>query len=183
MIELLDGMVDSYFNSIETVAMVIVCLMALRLRSGVAFLILCDFILVYFGQNWLRSLSMWGSLGLDYQYALGIKDSLMALALLSMAASPWLTVAYIAPALLCWGVWGSYTLVEYELFLEFYYAWSPLYALCMVGQIYGLSRGDSDAGKRIRRKAIPVDWDRILRPVNTVIYARVALPVFKIERY
>ena len=183
MIEFLDSVISHpRYDWVDLAALLVVCALALKLRSGVALLILADFALVYFGQNWLRSLSVWGSLGVDYQYTFGIKDTLFALALFLMAASPWLTAAYIIPALLCWGVWSSYSLLEYSQFLEIYYAWSPLYALCMIPQIYGLSRGDSDAGKRIRKSIIRIDWDRILQPVYSVVYARVAVTDFKIER-
>jgi hypothetical protein len=180
--QFLDSLTNLWAAYYDTLALFIVCYLAIRLRSGVAFIILADFILVYFGQNWIKSLSLWGSLGLDYHYVLGIKDTLLALALVLLAASPWLSVAYVIPALLCWGLWGSYTLVEYEVFLKFYYAWSPLYALCMILQIYGLSRGDSNAGKLIRRKIIPINWDRILQPINSFVYARFTLADFKAKR-
>jgi len=182
MMELLDSFTSFGAAYYDTLALFVICYLAIRLRSGVAFIILADFILVYFGQNWIKSLTLWGSLGLDYHYVLGIKDTLLALTLVLLAASPWLSVAYVIPALLCWGLWGSYTLVEYELFLKFYYAWSPLYALCMILQIYGLSRGDSNAGRRIRRKIIPIDWSRILQPVNSVVYARFTVTNFKVTR-
>lgn len=179
MIQLLDQLVDRYFDYVEIVGLLAIMVLALRLRSVVAFIVLADFTLVYFGQNWLRSLSIWGSLGLDYHYVLGIKDTLLALSLFLLAASPWLTMAYIIPALLCWVVWGSYSLFEYETFLKFYYAWSPLYAMAMFLQIFGLTRGDSDVGKRARAGLIPLNWDRIVQPLNRVAYARIAVPYFK----
>ena len=179
MIEFLDSLAEYWAAYYDTLALIVVCYLAIRLRSVVAFIILMEFTLVYFGQNWLRSLRIWGSLGLDYHYVLGIKDTLMALTLLALAASPWLTFAYIIPALLCWSLWLSYSLVEYNQFLEFYYAWSPLYALTMILQIYGLSLGDTDAGKRVRRKIIPIDWSGVFQPINRIAYARITLDNFK----
>ena len=175
----LDSLAELWAAYYDTLALFAICYLAIRSRSVVAFVVLADFTLVYFGQNWLKSLSIWGSLGLDYHYTLGIKDTLMALALFLLAASPWLTVAYVIPALLCWSLWASYSLVNYESFLEFYYAWSPLYALTMVLQIWGLTRGDSNAGKRIRRAIVPINWDRILQPVNSLAYARITFNPFK----
>lgn len=191
-IEFIDGLTTSFAGYYDTLALLVVCALALRLRSVVAFVVLADFVIVYFGQNWLKSLELWGSLGLDYHYTLGIKDTLIALTLLFLAGSPWLVAAYIIPALACWVVWASYGLidreffsvvvVDYDRFLDFYHAWSPIYALAMFFQIYGLTRGDSDAGRRVRRKIIPIDWDRVLQPFYSVAYARITLPTFKTSR-
>lgn len=179
-INLIDQVISHpWYDYVDILALGAVCLLSIKLRSVVAFVVLADFILVYFGQNWLRSLSIWGSLGLDYHYTLGIKDALMALLLFSLAASPWLTLSYIIPSMLCWGLWGSYSLLEYEQFLKFYYAWSPLYALAMFLQIYGLSVGDSDAGRRVRRGLIRIDWSGIFQPLNSIVYARITLDHFK----
>lgn len=183
MLSFIDGLIGHpLYDWVDLAALVIVALLSLKLRSIVALVVLLDFALVYFGQNWLRSLSLWGSLGLDYQYTLGVKDTLLAATLLFLAASPWLTLAYIIPALTCWVVWASYSLIEYETFLSFYYAWSPIYALAMFLQVFGLSRGDSSAGKLIRRKFIPANWDRFFQPVNRLIYARIAFAPVKITR-
>jgi hypothetical protein len=179
MIEFLDSITSIWAAYYDTLALFVVCYLAIRLRSVVAFVILADFVLVYFGQNWIKSLSFWGSLGLDYHYTLGIKDTLLALTLFLLAASPLLTFSYILPAVLCWFVWGSYTLVEYELFLKFYYAWSPLYALCMVLQIVGLSLGDSNAGRAVRRKVIPIDWSGIFQPVTSFMHTSITFNYFK----
>ena len=180
MINFFDTLAEQWAHYYDSVALIVVCLLAIRLRSVVAFLILLDFTLVYFGQNWLRSLSLWGSLGLDYHYVLGIKDALIAATLLVLAANPLLTLAYVLASLSCWSVWSSYSLLEYGQFLDVYHAWSPVYAFMMVLQIIGLSTGDGNAGKIIRRRIIPLDWDRIFQPVNRVVYARIAFTDFKI---
>lgn len=176
----LDQWFDVNASWVDTMALFIVAGIALKRKDLISIIILVDFIIVYFGQNWIKSLSLWGSLGIDYHYTLGIKDALIALGLLCLAAHPMILLSYIIPSLLCWGVWGSYSLLEYERFLSYYYAWSPLYALAMFLQIYGLTFGDSSAGKRIRRRALPINWDRIFQPINRIIYARITLPTLKI---
>jgi hypothetical protein len=49
-------------------------------------------------------------------------------------------------------------------------------------ECYGLAHGDSNAGKTVRRRIIPVDWDRIFQPVNRIIYARIATFDIKVKR-
>lgn len=186
----LTTMIETGFNWLQinapwldALALFVVCGIALKRPCAISLVVLLDFALVFFGQDWLQSLTLWGSLGLDYQYSLGIKDTLIAVNLILLAANPWLVVAYIMPAILSWSLWASYKLgLEYNLFLQCYYAWSPLYVLCMIPQIYGLSRGDSDAGKRIRRKLVPVGWDRFFQPVHRLVYADIATTVRKTQR-
>lgn len=172
MIEALDALISTHAPWLDALALFVVCGIALKRPCVISLVVLLDFALVFFGQDWLQSLTLWGSLGLDYQYSLGIKDTLIAVNLLLLAANPWLVIAYIIPAILSWSLWASYKLgLEYNLFLQCYYAWSPLYALCMIPQIYGLSRGNSDAGKRIRRKLVPAGWDRFFQPVSRFAHA------------
>ena len=174
MLILLDNLAEEWAQYYDTVALLLVCAICIpKRKSVVALVVLADFAIVYFCQNWLKTLELWGSLGLDYHYVLGIKDSLLALTLFLLAASPWLTIAYVLPALLCWSLWFSYSVVEYEIFKILYYSWSLPYALCMVLQIYGLTRGETDAGKRVRRKSLSFCWHRFFRPSYSFVYARI----------
>ena len=176
----LDSLAEFLASYYDTLALLVVCYLTARLRSGVAFIVLIEFTVTHFCQDFIRSLELWGSLGLDYHYALGIKDTILALTLFIIAASPWLTAAYIFPAFLCWGLWSSYSLLNYSMFLDLYHAWSPLYTVAMILQIYGLSRGSDDAGKRIRRAIIPVNWDRLFQPFCNFAYTRIATNHFRI---
>lgn len=183
MLSLIDSLIGSpWYDYVDLGALLLVCAISNRRKDVISLVVLLEFALVYFGQNWFRGLTMWGSLGLDYQYSLGIKDTVMAVNLLFLAASPWLVAAYIVPALTCWLLWASYSLVEYERFLTFYYAWSPIYALGMFLQIYGLSIGDSDAGKRIRATLVPHRWHWVFQSVNRLADSRIALPYSKTQR-
>lgn len=199
--QFLDSLVEIWAAYYDTLALFIICYLATRLRSVVAFVVLMEFTLVYFGQNWFKSLELWGSLGLNYHYALGIKDTLMALSLFILAASPWLTLAYITPSLLCWGLWWAYlaadktllinlslfdyvifnkVLITYDQWLQLYYTWSPLYALTMLLQINGLRFGNTNTGKRFRNRAVPINWDRLLQPFYRLAYARITINHSKI---
>jgi len=195
---LLDNLAEQWAQYYDTVALLLVCIIALYRRyTLITLIVLGDYTITYFGQNWLRSLELWGSLGIDYHYILGIKDSIMALTLFLLAASPWLSLAYLIPALLCWGLWWARLISEesitiniplFELsivdwvfitrdqWLAMYYAWSPLYALTMVLQIFGVSRGDSDAGKRVRRGFIHFNRSRVPYLINHIAIACTANP-------
>jgi hypothetical protein len=133
-----------------------------------------DFLLIYIGQDWLRSNELWGSLGLDYHYGLGIKDTLIALILFRLQANSIILASYLFASLLCWSVWSSYALLEYAKFITFYEAWSPLYFLAMIGQVTGLLAGDRDAGIHRRTRRVSDHRDRIFRAGNRVAGAYVA---------
>lgn len=159
----LDQWLDLYAPTLDAWALLFIMLIALRRRDLISLIVLLEFTLVFFGQNWLKSLSLWGSLGLDYHYTLGIKDTLMALLLLCLAAHPVLFASYIVPALLCWHLWGSYQVRPYDSFLDVYHAWSPYYATTMMFQVIGLAIGDRGVGERFRKRIVPIDWNRLLQ--------------------
>lgn len=179
----LDQWLSEYGQHLDVLAFAFLVIpVVLYRRDLVGFVVFCDFALMLFAYEWVESQSLWGALGLDYQYTLGIKDTLMALCLFLLTAHPIITLAYILAAFLCWVVWFSYQLLSHNAFLELFYAWSPLYALVMFIQILGLFTGDGNVGKIIRCKLIPLDWDRLLSPINSIMRTRIALPILKEKR-
>lgn len=167
-------MIEWYFNLHQHISpwgdLAALCAVLVLLawhRTLVAFVVFIEFALVYVGQDWLRETELWGGLALDYHYGLGIKDALMCLILIRIRANPLITVSYVSASLLCWAVWASHSLLEYEKFITVYHAWSPLYFLAMVIQVTGLYNGGRDAGilARVWRVSTHRDW--IFRAFNS----------------
>ena len=154
---------DSFVNVIapwgDLAALFAVMGIALWKRNAIALVVLLDFAIVYFGQDWLKTLEFWGSKGLDYHYGLGIKDCLIAVLLVCLRANPFLSAIYGIASVLSWSVWAPYQLLEYEAFLMFWYLWSPLYFLAMIIQVAALWMGGSKRGGKPVR-AVPVSPDR-----------------------
>lgn len=159
-IESLDSIVNVIAPWGDLAALFAVMFLAGWRRNAISLVVLLDFAIVYFGQDWLKTLEFWGAKGLDYHYGLGIKDCLIALILVSLRANPLLSVIYGVASVLSWSVWASYQLLEYELFLMFWYAWSPLYFIGMFVQVAALWMGGANGGKRARTVAVPANRDR-----------------------
>lgn len=187
MFELADIWLDNNALWLDALALVFVCAIALKRRDVISLVIMADFALTILGYSLIRSLPIWPDIDMDYQYVLGAKDTLVALLLIILAANPLITLGYILGALACWSVWGGYAAVldyrlDYYVWIEYFFAWSPIYFCIMLLEIYGLSRGDGNVGKRIRRTIIPINWDRLFQPIHSFVYARITLIGFKIKR-
>lgn len=172
---------------LDVMALFVVCAIALKRKDIIGFIVMMEFAIILLAYNFVKSLPIWPDIHLDYQYILGAKDALIALSLFILAAHPLITLSYILGSLSCLGVWYGYEMaydhkIDYYAWRDYFYLWSPVYFCIMIAQIYGLSLGDSNVGKRVRRAIIPLNWDRLLQPLNSLIYTRITFPSFKIKR-
>ena len=163
---------------LDALALLVVCGIALKRKDVIGFVVMMEFAIIFLAYNVVRALPFWPDIDMDHQYVLGAKDALMALALFLLAAHPLITLGYILAALSCWGVWYGYEMaysykIDYNIWLYYFHAWSPVYFCIMLLEIYGLSCGDSNVGKRVRRAIIPLNWDRVFQPLNRLAYARI----------
>lgn len=160
---------------LDALALFVVCYCAIKERCLVSLVVLLDFTLVYFGQDFLQSLELWGAMGMDYHYSLGIKDALVASLLLLFFSCPTLILLYVLASVVSFTVWLSYSVMQYETFLQLYYAWSPVYFIIMLLQVIVFFISGTDFGKRARARVVLTDWDRFFQSFNRAVYARTTL--------
>lgn len=187
MIPAIDLWLENNASWLDALALFVVMGIALKQRSAVSLVVLLDFALTILGYSLIKNMEIWPDIDMDHQYVLGTKDALVAWILFLMAANPLLTLYYIMGAFSCWLVWGGYEAVlsyklDYYVWLGYFFGWSPIYFCIMLLEICGLSHGESDAGKHIRNKIVPIDWSRILRPVNSLANTRITTSIFSAQR-
>lgn len=166
---------EIYAPWLDVLALFLVGVIAIRKSNLIGFIVLIEFAFSLLAIGHVRLLPIWPNVDMDYQYVLGIKDVLMAVILFLLAANPLLTLSYLTGSIACLFVWYGYVLVydyvvSYDVWLVWFYAWSPAYFVVMCVEIVTLSIGEGDAGKRIRSKVIPFGWGRIFRPVHRALY-------------
>lgn len=175
----LDSWLGIYAPWFDVAALFLVGLIATKRPSVIAFAVLIEFSLSLISVGYLRTLAIWPDVDLDYQYMLGVKDIAFASILFLLGANPLLTLCYLIAGALSWSLWYGYGLVydyrlSYETWVIGFYLWTPVYFLLMWFEVLSLFFRGGDAGKRVRSKIIPIDWDRIFRPVYRALYRDIA---------
>lgn len=158
MLSVLDSFLANNAPWLDTLALFMVCAISIKDRCLVSLIVLADFTLTYFGQDMFKNSSLWFSMGLDYHYSLGIKDTLVALLLWRIRACPLLVAMYTLAAISCFTVWGAYARMNYEAWLQLYYAWSPIYFIIMVAQVFVFFMSGTDYGRYVRERALHINW-------------------------
>lgn len=160
---------------LDALALFVVIGISLKLRNVICLIVLLDFGFVYVGIEHLRNSEYWPNVHMDYHYVLGIKDIILASILIFFHANRLLSLLYITGSVISLTTWYGYMVIYdkgiinlvnsifglglssrdfYDIWLYMFHAWSPIYFGIMVGQLYALSGGDSDVGKRLRNKIL-----------------------------
>lgn len=181
MIKAADSLIEVVAPSVDLLALFVVGFILWRNKNLVTAVVFTEFVFVFFFQDWLQSLDYWGSKGLDYHYGMALKDGAFAVLLAFLRANPLLIFVYGVASVLSWAVWGFWVLLQSGALADWstnyheamtmtemewnslhahldaigyqvWYAWSPLYFLCMIAEIVVLAWSGGNAGKRSRSR-------------------------------